>query len=308
MNVRKLGIHESVGTLFPPEKLAETLADVEPDVSVVGDDDLDGVDAVVTFDYSEAFLGAVDWVHVVLAGVDTFPVEVFERRGVVLTNSTGIHGTAVGETVAGMMLMFARRLHALVRNQVAHEWEQPGWAEPTTLRDQRLCVVGLGTLGRGIAAHADALGMKVTGVKRHPADVEGVREVYPPDELHEAIDDVDFVTLAVPLTDETEGLFGGPEFERMQTEAYLINVSRGPVVREDELVTALRDGDIAGAGLDVFETEPLPAESPLWDLPEVVVTPHCSALHRQYYRDVADLVRQNLVHLSAGEDMVNRVV
>jgi D-2-hydroxyacid dehydrogenase (NADP+) len=308
MDVSRIGIHESVSAVFPPERLADELASVDPEVSVVSDDDLDGVDAVVTFEHRDAFLDAVEWVHSIQAGVDRFPIAAFERRGVALTNSTGIHGESVGETVAGMMLMLARRLHQYARQQPEHRWERPAWDEAFTLRGLTCCVVGLGTLGQGIARAADGLGMRVTGVKRTPESVEHVREVYASDDLHDAIADADFVALAVPLNDATEGFVGADEFAVMRDDAYLVNVARGPVVVEDELVAALRDGDIAGAALDVFAEEPLPADSPLWDFEDVIVTPHCAAFTRDYYRDIADLVRQNVRHLDAGEEWVNRVV
>ncbi len=308
MEVTHIGVHESVSAVFPPERLADELETVDPDVSVVSDDDLDGVDAVVTFAHSDAFLDAVEWVHSIQAGVDRFPVEEFEHRGVVLTNSTGIHGESVGETVAGMMLSLARKLHRYAKQQSDHVWERPEWDEAFTLRGQTCCVVGLGTLGRGVARTADGLGMRVTGVKRTVEPVEHVREVYGSDDLHDAIADADFVALTVPLTDETEGLIGADELAAMRDDAYLVNVARGPVVQQDDLVAALRDGTIAGAALDVFEEEPLPADSPLWDFEDVIVTPHCAAYTRDYYRDIADLVRQNVLHLDADEEWVNRVV
>jgi D-2-hydroxyacid dehydrogenase (NADP+) len=307
MQVSHVGVHDSVSAVFPPERLAAELEAIDPAVSVVSDDDLGGVDAVVTFAHRDAFLDAVDWVHSIQAGVDRFPLSEFEKRGVVLTNSTGIHGESVGETVAGMLLSLARKLHRYARQQPDHVWERPDWDEAFTLRGQTCCVVGLGTLGQGVARTADGLGMSVTGVKRSVEPVEYVREVYASDDLHDAIADADFVVLTVPLTDATEGMVGADELAAMGDDAYLVNVARGPVVRQDELVAALRDGTIAGAALDVFEEEPLPADAPLWDFEDVIVTPHCAAMTRDYYRDIADLVRQNVMHVGS-EKWVNRVV
>ncbi|WP_162224344.1 D-2-hydroxyacid dehydrogenase [Halorussus amylolyticus] len=295
MQLRRLGIHDSVSAVFPPERLREELSDVDGEV--------------VTFAYTDAFLDAdLDWVHSIQAGIDRFPLPEFEERGIALTNSTGIHDTSVGEFATGLMLTFARRLHTYVRQQEAREWSHPEWDAPFTLDGERLCVVGLGTLGKGIAERADALGMRVTGVRRSGDPVAGVETVYTPDDLHEAVADAKFVALAVPLTDETRGLMGREEFAAMREDAYFLNVARGDCADESALVAALRDGEIAGAGLDVFETEPLPEDSPLWEMDEVIVTPHRAAATRDYYRDIADLVGENVGRVEDGSEMVNRVV
>lgn len=310
MRIRRLAVHESVEALFPPDELGDALADPDADVTVVDDPgELRDCDAVVTFAYTDAFLDAgLDWIHTIQAGYDRFPLDDLEDAGVALTNSHGIHDASVGEFAVGLMLSFARRLHVYVRNQRDREWNPPAWDEPFTLDGERLCVVGLGTLGRAIAERADGLGMEVVGVRRSGDPTAYTEAVHTPDDLHRAIEDARFVALAVPLTDETEGLFGAAEFATMREDAYLLNVARGPVVEEDELVAALREGEIAGAGLDVFKEEPLPAESPLWDFEEVLVTPHRAAAERDYYRHVAGLVRENVERVERGEEMVNRVV
>ncbi|WP_276299923.1 D-2-hydroxyacid dehydrogenase [Halorussus lipolyticus] len=309
MRIQRLGIHESVSAVFPPERLRDALSDTGLAVPVVGDDELGDCDALVTFAHSEDALDAgLDWIHSIQAGYDRFPLDAFEEAGVALTNSTGIHDTSVGEFAVGLMLSFARRLHTYVRAQSDREWSHPAWDEPFTLDGEGLCVVGLGTLGRGIAERADALGMEVVGVRRSGEKTPHTREVYTPDELHEAVADARFVALAVPLTDETEELVGAEEFAAMRDDAYLVNVARGSVVVEDELVTALREGELAGAGLDVFEEEPLPEDSPLWEMEEVLVTPHRAAAERDYFRHIAELVRTNVSRVESGEEMVNRVV
>ncbi|WP_152042279.1 D-2-hydroxyacid dehydrogenase [Salinigranum salinum] len=311
MAIERLGVHDSVSTVFPPEVLADALADVDPDVTVVGDDPdtLGSCDALVTLAYSDAFLDAdLAWIHSIQAGVDRFPFDALAEAGVVLTNSSGIHGESVGETAVGYLLVLARRLHRYVRNQQEHVWAHPAWDEPFTVAGTSLCVVGLGTLGRGIATRAAALGMDVTGVKRTVEPVEDVSVVYPPEELHEAISDVAFVALACPLTEETRHLVGPAEFETMRDDAYLLNVARGAVVDEEAFVAAVAEGTIAGGALDVFETEPLPETSPLWDLDEVIVTPHRAGADRAYYEGVERLVRENLRRLAAGDEYTNRVV
>jgi D-2-hydroxyacid dehydrogenase (NADP+) len=310
--IATLGVHDSVDAVFPPAVLRDALADDRPDLTVrvvESAADLAACDAAVTFTHDPAFFDAdLRWVHSIQAGVDRFPLDAFEAAGVTLTNSTGIHGDAVGESVLGTLLMLARRLHVYRSSQDRREWSRPAWDEPFTLRGESLCVVGLGTLGRGIATRADAIGMSVSGVKRTPTPVDGVETVYPSGDLDEAVADARFVALAVPLTDRTEGLVGERTFARMREDAYLVNVARGGVVDQSALVTALDTGLIAGAALDVFETEPLPPASPLWEMDEVIVTPHASAAVHDYYERVAALVRENLRRVDAGEAPANRVV
>ncbi|WP_380679055.1 D-2-hydroxyacid dehydrogenase [Salinigranum sp. GCM10025319] len=308
MDIQRVVVHDSVGVVVAPHRLVETLSDLSVPVEAGGTDpDLGPTDAVVTFGPHPSFLDAA-WVHGIRAGYDEFPVERYAEAGVVLTNSTGIHDTTVGETVLGYMLALARRLHVFRDRQRAREWQREPYDTPFTLDGERVCVVGLGTLGTGVARRAAALGMDVVGVRRSGDDHAHARRVYTPDDLDEAVSGARFVVLAVPLTTATEGLVSASTFAAMPAESYLVNVSRGAVVDEDALVAALDDGTIAGAALDVFVEEPLPEESPLWDHEEVLVTPHSSAATGRYHEDVADLVRENVRRVRAGEDLTNRVV
>jgi D-2-hydroxyacid dehydrogenase (NADP+) len=150
--------------------------------------------------------------------------------------------------------------------------------------------------------------MKVVGVRRSGEPVDDVSTVYTPDELHEAIEEARFVVMATPLTDETEGMIGVSEFETMREDAILVNVARGPVVDESALVDALENKTISGAALDAFTEEPLPAESPLWEFEEVLLTPHVSAATGKYHEDIAELVRENIERIASGERLTNRVV
>ncbi|MFC5367770.1 D-2-hydroxyacid dehydrogenase [Salinirubrum litoreum] len=307
MHLSRLVVHESVGKAMPVESLVESLADLPvPVETAAGDPELGPGDAVAAFGPRPGFRDA-DWVHCIRAGYDEFPVAEYEAAGTALTNSTGIHGTTVGETALGGMLALARRLHVYRDAQRESRWHDEPYETPFTLSGERLCVVGLGTLGRGIAERADALGMDVVGVRRSGESVPGVRRVYRPDDLHEAIADARFVALATPLTDETRGLIGEAELRAMPDDAYLVNVARGAVVDEEALQQALAEEWIAGAMLDTFVEEPLPADSPLWEYDEVLVTPHSAAMTNRYHEDIADLLRQNVERLRADESMVNRV-
>ncbi|WP_224333637.1 D-2-hydroxyacid dehydrogenase [Haloprofundus halobius] len=307
MHLSRIALHESVEKAFPASLLAEALSDLDVPVERVEDGtEFDSGDAVVAFGPGTGFLDA-DWVHCVRAGYDEFDVDAYDAESVALTNSTGIHGTTIGETVAGMMLAFARGLHVYRDAQNEREWTRLPYERPFTLDGERICVVGLGTLGTGIVERANGLGMEVVGVRRSGDPADGVDDVYTPDRLSEAVADARFVAVATPLTPETEGLVGAAEFEAMREDAYLVNVARGPVVDEEALVAALREGEIAGAGLDVFAEEPLPEDSPLWGFEQVVLTPHVGAMTNEYHRDIAGLIRENVERVRDGEEMVNRV-
>jgi D-2-hydroxyacid dehydrogenase (NADP+) len=305
--LERLCVHESVENVVPKEAFVETFADLDVPAELVGDDGrYDETDAIATYRPRPEFLDAA-WVHCVRAGYDEFDTGSYRASGVPLTNSTGIHATTAGELAVSYMLSFARMLHIYRDHQNATYWYTPDYDRPFTVEGKRLCVVGLGTIGRGIAERADALGMEVVGVRRSDEPIRGVSRVYAPEELHEAIADARFVALAVPHIPATEGMMSTAEFERMRDDAFLVNVARGPVVDEDALVDALDVGAIAGAGLDVFETEPLPEDSPLWDFDEVIISPHKASATNRYHLDIAELVVENVRRFRTGEELKNQV-
>jgi phosphoglycerate dehydrogenase-like enzyme len=174
-----------------------------------------------------------------------------------------------------MLLYFSRRFYKAVRNQAIHKWER---FELDEANGKTVCLVGYGPIARRAAALCRALGMRVLVVrgsllKQQPGE-EAVERFYPPADLDEALAESDYVVVAAPRTPQSEGMIGARQFEAMKPGAVLINISRGALVDEEALVRALRDGKLAGAGLDVFVQEPLPESSPLWDMPNVLVTPH----------------------------------
>ncbi|MFB6189903.1 MAG: D-2-hydroxyacid dehydrogenase [Halapricum sp.] len=309
MSLETLAIDRSVAAVFPPAELLDDLDDLPIETTVVDGSEatFDAETGVVTLTYRDAYLDAA-WVHSIQAGVDRFPFDRFREAGVPLTNSAGIHGDAIGETVAGYVLAFARRLHEHVANQQHADWSPPEWDEAWTVAGERACVVGLGGLGRGIVDRLTGLGLDVDGVRRTPTPEPGVEQVYTPANLETAVEDARFVALAVPLTDETRHLIDGDVLSAMRDDAYLLNVARGDVVDQPALVDVLERGAIAGAALDVFETEPLPESSPLWEMDEVIVSPHCGAFTREYHRHIAALVRENVTRLRDDEEPANRVV
>jgi D-2-hydroxyacid dehydrogenase (NADP+) len=305
--LERLAVHESVENVIPKEAFVAAFDDLSIPAELVGDDETYAeTDAVASFHPRDGFLDAA-WTHCIRAGYDAFDTDAYGAAGIPLTNSTGIHGATVGEIAVGYMLSLARYLHVYRDHQNRADWHEPPYERPFTLQNETLCVVGLGTLGRGIATRADALGMDVVGVRRSQEPVEGVSAIYHPDDLHDAVADARFVAMAVPHTPATEGMLGATEFDLMRDDAYVVNVARGPVVDEDAMVAALQSGAIAGAGLDVFETEPLPEDSPLWGMDEVVISPHKGSATNRYHLDIADLVSENVERFRSGEELRNRV-
>lgn len=303
----RLCVHESVENVVPKDAFVRAFDDAPIEAELVSDEEeFDETDAIATYVPRDEFLDA-GWVHCIRAGYDEFDTNRFEATGVPLTNSTGIHGTTVSEVALGFMLSLARMLHIYRDNQNKNNWFTPEYQRPFTVENERVCVVGLGTIGKGVAERSNALGMEVDGVRRSEEPVPGVSRLYKPDQLDSALEEARFVVLTVPHTPSTEGMISTSEFEKMRDDAYLINVARGPLVDEDALANAVETGQIAGAGLDVFETEPLPEESPLWDLEEVMISPHKGSATNRYHLDIADLVIQNIDRYQSGDNLINRV-
>jgi len=302
-----LYVHESVEAVIPPGAFVDAFADLDVPTTLIGDGASVAEDeAVVTYEPRPEFLEA-GWVHCARAGYEAFDTDAYAAAGVPLTNSTGIHGESVGELAIGFMLSLARILHIYRDHQNEREWYEPDYERPFTIGGERLCVVGLGTIGAAIARRADALGMEVVGVRRSDEPVEGVSEMYSPAALHDAIATARFVVLATPHTPETEGMLSDEEFSVMREDAYVINIGRGPVVDEAALVRALEGGELAGAGLDVFEGEPLPQDSPLWAMEDVIISPHKGSATNRYHLDIAELVKANAERYREGRELRNRV-
>jgi phosphoglycerate dehydrogenase-like enzyme len=247
----------------------------------------------------------LEWLHCFFAGVESLLTPAIVASPIVLTNAAGVHAPPIAETVIGMMLAFARALPTFQRQQQERVWFRN---VPVDEIAGRTCgIVGLGGIGRLVAKKAKALDMRVIGTKHRAGPVEHVDEVLPDDQLHSMLAQSDYVVVAVPSTPETIGLIGQPELLRMKTSAYLINVARGNVIDQAALITALRDGQIAGAGLDVMDPEPLPADNPLWTLPNVILTPHCSARSPRLGERTVQMFADNLARFAAGQPLLNIV-
>jgi phosphoglycerate dehydrogenase-like enzyme len=266
----------------------------------------------------------LQWVQMHAAGVDHVLDHPIMKSDMLLTTASGIHATPIAEYVFASILAFNRRVPRMLYYQSRREWPQGRWdlfASPE-LRGSTLGVVGYGSIGREVGRIARCFGMRVVATKRSVSqmrdvgyavqglgDREGVLldEVFPPDRLSEMLGLCDYVVVAVPLTPETRKLIGEAELRAMKPSAYLVNISRGGTVDEGVLLRALQEGWLAGAGLDVFEEEPLSSDSPLYDLEHVILSPHVAGFTLRYDERASDLFAENLRRYLAGEPLLNLV-
>lgn len=249
--------------------------------------------------------GRLRWIHSTAAGVDQLLYPEVLERDIVVTTSSGIHQPLV-EHVFAMLLALVRRLHVAIRNQMERKWDRTR-AVGGEVRGMTMGVLGLGSIGAETAEKAAVFGMRVIGTKRTPSPVPHVERVYPPEALPEVLGASDVVVIALPLTNETRGLIGEVELRAMKRTAIVINIGRGPIVQEAALVRALQEGWIGGAGLDVFEREPLPADSPLWAMEDVIITPHVSGGWPGYLEAAVPLFCENLARFLRGAPLLNLV-
>ena len=245
---------------------------------------------------------SVRWIQVGGSGFDHLAPWDAER--VTVTNGTGVLAPFLAESVTGAMLALGCGFLGYLEHQRARRWKPMPF---TPLRDRTLLVVGFGAIGQCVARNARALGMRVLAIRGTPAPHPAADEVHGPDALETLLSAADFVSLHVRLNSETRGLLSREALEAMKPGAYLVNTSRGPVVDQEALVDLLRSDHLAGAYLDVFETEPLPAESPLWGMPNVLITPHASDNIHGWPRRFAELFADNLERWRAGEPLLNVV-
>jgi phosphoglycerate dehydrogenase-like enzyme len=247
------------------------------------------------------------WIQGAGAGVEQFTRAGARRDLVVLTNCSGLSAASMAEWVIGRLLQVWKRFREADVHQANHAFER---SYGRTFTGSTIGIVGLGAIGREVAVRARALGCRVLGLKRsaRPGDRSEQADVlYPPDGLHELLAQSDAVVIAAPATPDTHHLIDARALAAMPRSAVLVNVARGSLVDEAELARVMREEPLAAAILDVFDPEPLAPESPLWDLPNVYISAHCSVSVDRYMDDVFDLFFENLKHYLAGEPLRNQV-
>lgn len=288
-----------------PDELASAITTSLPDADVRVTNDYDELLAeietaaalVTRLDLKEGIPEVLDraenlrWIHALSAGYNKYDLERLREMDVVLTNASGVHANPIAEQVMGYLTVFERRMLQGIRQQARKEWCHYRGGE---LNGQTMGIVGVGEIGGRIAELGSAFGMEVLGVKRDTDDVDAaVDEVYSPAERRTVVGRSDYLVVACPLTDDTYEMIGARDFDSMKSSAVVVNVGRGKVIDEDDLEDALQNGQIAGAALDVQATEPLPSDSPLWTLSNVIVTPHMAGSTPHYLERCADIFVDN---------------
>jgi phosphoglycerate dehydrogenase-like enzyme len=266
-----------------------------------------GARVAVGLHIAEELLAAAEELELfacVFAGTGHLPRDALAERGVAVTNASGVHGPNIAEYVVGSMITHARQWPRAHRQKERREWRT---YETTEVYDSTVAVVGLGAIGQTVLDRLAAFDVDTVGVRYSPEKGGPADAVYGFDEFHEAVADAEYVVLACPLTDATRGLVDAEALKTMRPDAVLINISRGPVVDTDALVSSLRNNRIRGAALDVTDPEPLPEDHPLWGLGNVTITPHNAGHTPHYYDRVADILAGNLDRLDAGEELENQV-
>ncbi|MEO8620507.1 MAG: D-2-hydroxyacid dehydrogenase [bacterium] len=252
------------------------------------------------------------WVHSTAAAVgDLLPLDELARRHIVVTNSRGVQAVPMAEQVMAGLLALARRLDLTILAQRDRRWIQAQLGEidrPWLLRGKSMTIVGLGSIGMAIAERAHAFGIRITGVRRRPSEpAPSYVRVAGADDLDDALRGADIVVIAAPAVPATMGMLGEPQLSMLARGAILVNVGRAQLVDTNAMVRALESGQLGGAVLDVFDTEPLDAASPLWSMPNVIITPHSAGFRADHWQEVTDLFIENVGRYQRGVALLNVV-
>lgn len=285
-----------------------------------------GCDVLLTFRIPDDVnrVRGLHWIQLLSAGADHALGGQLKAGTVSVTTASGIHATPIAEYTLASMLSYAHRIHLAIRAQTKHEWMRSGqfMASVDELRGLTLGIIGYGSIGRETARLGQAFGMRVLALKRNPmersdpgwcpaglGDPEGniPERFFGPDQREEILRESDYVSVTLPLTEHTRKFIGVRELSAMKQSAYLVNIGRGKVIDEHAMADALKTGKLGGAGLDVFEQEPLEASSPLWELENVIVTPHISGANRRYMDKACELFVENLKRFASNRPLLNVV-
>jgi phosphoglycerate dehydrogenase-like enzyme len=306
-----------------PDWVADRLRQEFPQLDVVHLKDYAGVDAQILD--AEVVIGwslrpeqvksakQLRWVHSTAAAVHQLIFPELVESDIVLTNARDVHGPVVAEHVMALIFALAKRIPQAVRFQEKHVWGQKAMWEsqprPREIAGATVGLVGLGSIGRAVARHASALGMRVIAAREHlekPVP-QGAEQIFSPAQLDALLGQSDYVVLAAPVTPSTQHLIDAHRLAAMKPDAYLINVGRGSLVDHAALAAALRNRRIGGAALDVFDKEPLAADSPLWDLENLLITPHTAGLTEKLWERNYALIVENLRRYLAHQPLLSTV-
>lgn len=304
--------------IYPPEapELPEMLRQAVPGVNVaVAQNDEEARREIADAD---ALYGRVDrdllgaakqlrWIQSPAIGLERTMFPELIAHPLTMTNPRGIFADDIADHVLALLLAFARHLHRFAHYQIGHNWHSENYA-PVHLPNATVGIVGLGGIGMAVARRVAAHECRIIAVDARRAEKPPeVAELWPPSRLQDLLRQSDFVVIAAPETPETRGMFDESAFAAMKPTAYLINIGRGKIVRLDALIAALQNRRLAGAGLDVFEIEPLPPDNPLWSMENVIITPHIAGVGEHIAGRRHDVLRENLRRFVNGEPLMNVV-
>ncbi|WP_306454072.1 D-2-hydroxyacid dehydrogenase [Evansella halocellulosilytica] len=296
--------------------LRENLLNKFPEVTFIfrdkmneAEEELPHADILITYgeDLTQAHIeraAKLKWIMVISAGIDRMPFQAIKEKNIFVTNARGIHKTPMAEYAISMMLQVARKAKAIISNEQNQVWERK--IEMSELSGKTIGVLGAGAIGQEIARLSKAFQMKTIGLNRSGKQVENFDEIFSYDQMRTILERADFVVSVLPKTKETNNLLGLEEFKRMKNDAILINIGRGNVINDADLISALNEGELAHAVLDVFNEEPLVKEHPYWEMEQVTVTPHISGISPQYQPRALNIFEENLkVFLAKKENYIN---
>ncbi|MFS0882120.1 D-2-hydroxyacid dehydrogenase [Metabacillus niabensis] len=300
-----------LSTVKLPTVLKQQIESKFPTVTFYHDKKIDEAldilaEADILFTYGEDLTAShiqaatkLKWIMVGSAGIEKLPFDEIEKRGILVTNSKGVHAIPMAEYCLAMMLQVSRQSKALIENEKAHKWDRT--VRMMELYGKTVYILGAGAIGQETAKLAQAFSMKVLGMNQDGRPVEYFQEMYTYKELKETIKEADFVISVLPSTEQTKGLLNYELFKEMKREAVFINIGRGDVVNEKDLLKVLDEGLISHAVLDVFEHEPLDEHHPFWDMENVTITPHLSGITKNYLPRVMPIFEDNLERFRNGE-------
>ena len=244
------------------------------------------------------------WIQAITAGVDNLPLKEINDRRIILTNARGIHKIQMAEFTIAAMINFARNFHLMHRNQIKGVWDRS--MPQAEIYGKVAGIIGLGSIGEEIARKASFFGMRVLGVRKNPQPMKYVDQVYGIEEMDAVFQESDYIINLLPLTAGTQKIIDKDYFSAMKKTACFINIGRGPTVNQADLVDALKSNQIGGLVADVYEEEPLPEDSPLWKLENVILAPHIAGVSPNYMKRAMDVIRHNLkVYVSQSGELMN---
>lgn len=273
--------------------------------------ELEDADAFFGFGIKPEMIGGarkLRWIQLSYVGVESVLCPELLNSDIVLTNARGATAINIAEHVMSLILAFARTLHVSMKNQRDKFWEDFRNLPVLEISGETLGIIGLGNIGLQVAKRAHAFNMRILAVD--PTQTEKpdyVESLWKMDRLHDMLGQSDFVAICCPLTPQTKGMLGAPEFRAMKSTAILVTIGRGQIIDREALVEALQTTEIAGAGLDVTDPEPLPLDSPLWEMDNVIITPHHAGASPKSWARIFNLFCENLRRFVAGETLTNVV-